>query len=259
MSREDVGMSLASNINRYSAPELCISTPPSKAVTDWIVAFVLLVLTAGIILVLMALVRLTSRGPAIYGQTRLGYKGQQFTIYKIRTMHNDCERLTGPQWSQPGDPRVTPIGRILRATHLDELPQLWNILRGEMSLVGPRPERPEIVAKLERVLPDYPMRLLVRPGVTGLAQVQLPPDSDIESVRRKLACDLRYLNLASPWLDLRIVLATAIKVVGIPGRLTCRWLRIPVLRVVDMADSNDSSEMDVLTQGAESIPQVELV
>src|SRR5262249_17904057 len=156
----------------------------------WVIGLVLLAPSAVLILYAMALVRLTSRGSAIYRQTRLGLNGRPFTIYKIRTMYHDSERLTGPQWSRPGDPRVTPIGRILRATHIDELPQLWNVLRGEMSLVGPRPERPELAAGLERELPSYRDRLAVRPGVTGLAQVQLPPDTDVESVRRKLAYDI---------------------------------------------------------------------
>ena len=99
----------------------------------------------------MLLVRLTSRGPAIYTQTRVGRGGRVFTLYKIRTMYHDCERQTGPRWSAAGDPRITPVGRVLRKLHLDELPQLLNVLRGEMSLIGPRPERPEIVAKLRRV------------------------------------------------------------------------------------------------------------
>ena len=105
---------------------------------------------------------------------RLGKNGRPFRLHKIRTMRHDCEKATGPRWAVPGDPRITPLGRFLRQTHLDELPQLWNVLRGEMSLVGPRPERPEFVPDLEQAIPHYRDRLLVRPGVTGLAQVQLP-------------------------------------------------------------------------------------
>ena len=104
-------------------------------------------------------------------------EGKVFTIYKIRTMYQDSERHSGPTWCVPGDPRVTPVGRFLRWSHVDELPQLINVLMGEMSLVGPRPERPEFLAQLERALPDYRQRLTVRPGVTGLAQVQQPPDT----------------------------------------------------------------------------------
>ena len=113
-------------------------------------------------------------------------------------MYQDSERHSGPTWSLPGDPRVTPVGRVLRWTHLDELPQLINVLMGEMSLVGPRPERPEFLAKLEHDLPDYRRRLAVRPGVTGLAQVQQPPDTDLASVRRKLNYDLYYVERLSP-------------------------------------------------------------
>ena len=111
-------------------------------------------------------------------------------------------------WSQPGDPRVTPIGRILRDTHLDELPQLWNVLRGEMSLVGPRPERPEIVATLREAIPQYCDRLAVRPGLSGLAQMELPPDSSHATVRRKVAFDRHYVTHVSPWLDLLILAST---------------------------------------------------
>ena len=152
----------------------------------------------------MLLVRLTSRGPAVYTQKRLGYNGRVFTIYKIRTMYLGSEP-DGARWSLPGDPRVTPVGRFLRWSHLDELPQLLNVLRGEMSLIGPRPERPEIVAQLEKSLPEYRLRLLVRPGVTGLAQVLQPPDTDLNSVRRKLNFDMYYISRMSPWLDVRIV------------------------------------------------------
>ena len=113
------------------------------------------------------------RGPVIYSQTRLGQCGRPFTIYKIRTMLPNCEATTGPRWSTADGPRITPVGQFLRRAHLDELPQLWNILRGEMSLVGPRPERPEFVTQLEQAIPCYRERLAVRPGVTGMAQIQL--------------------------------------------------------------------------------------
>ena len=131
-------------------------------------------------------------------------------------MIHNCESLTGPRWSMPGDPRITPVGWFLRRTHLDELPQLLNVLRGEMSLIGPRPERPEFVPELERELPGYTQRLAVRPGVTGLAQVQLPPDTDLDSVRRKLAHDLYYIRHVSPWLDLRLLVCTAFYALGVP-------------------------------------------
>jgi lipopolysaccharide/colanic/teichoic acid biosynthesis glycosyltransferase len=185
----------------------------------WVVEFglaaVLLVLTGPVILLCAMLIKLTSRGPAFYSQVRVGLGGQLYWIHKLRTMYHRCEAVSGPRWSQRGDPRITPLGRFLRATHLDELPQLWNILCGEMSLIGPRPERPEFVPGLAAAIPLYRARLLVRPGVTGLAQVQAPADTDLESVRAKVAYDLHYIREANLWLDLRILFATAFKVVGV--------------------------------------------
>jgi lipopolysaccharide/colanic/teichoic acid biosynthesis glycosyltransferase len=177
--------------------------------------------------VIALLVKLTSRGPAIYSQTRVGRGGRPFRIYKFRTMWHECERHSGPRWCSQGDPRVTPLGRFLRWTHLDELPQLWNVVRGDMSLVGPRPERPEFTPMLERSLPRYRDRLHVRPGVTGLAQVHLPPDTDLASVRRKLTYDLYYVERRTLWLDLRLIASTALVMVFIPYGVAWRLLRIP--------------------------------
>lgn len=173
------------------------------------------------------LVKLTSRGPAIYAQVRVGRHGRIFTMYKFRTMIHNCESLTGPRWAIPGDPRITPIGQFLRRTHIDELPQLWNVIRGDMSLIGPRPERPEFVQQLKRALPQYEGRQATLPGITGLAQVQLPPDSDLESVRRKLACDLCYVRSLGLWLDLRIMLGTIAKAVGLPFPVVRALFRLP--------------------------------
>jgi lipopolysaccharide/colanic/teichoic acid biosynthesis glycosyltransferase len=190
-----------------------------KRPLDVALALVLLVLAAPLILLAWLLVKLTSSGPGFYRQTRLGRGGRPFTLYKIRTMRHDCERVSGPCWSGPGDPRVLGVGWFLRRTHLDELPQLWNVLRGDMSLVGPRPERPEFLPQLEQAVPHYRDRLLVRPGVTGLAQVLAPPDTDLDSVRRKLAYDRDYLRRLGFWLDLRLLVATACYLVGLsPGR-----------------------------------------
>jgi lipopolysaccharide/colanic/teichoic acid biosynthesis glycosyltransferase len=248
--------SVSETSRRTSGPTTAAGYPPWKAATEWVLACVLLVLTAPLILAVMVLVRLTSRGPGIYRQTRLGLEGRRYRIYKIRTMRHDCERLTGPQWSTPGDARITPIGRILRVTHIDELPQLWNVLRGEMSLVGPRPERPEIAVGLEQVLPRYRDRLLVRPGVTGLAQVQLPPDTDIESVRRKLACDLYYIRHVSLWLDLRIMMGTVLGILGTPWVVTRQLLRIPDVDIAETAYRDLSNKMDILPEGIEPISRV---
>jgi len=175
---------------------------------------VLAVLAAPVIVVLMLLVKLASPGPAFYAQTRLGLRGRRFQIWKLRTMSHNCEAATGPVWSGKNDPRVTPIGRILRDTHLDELPQLWNVLRGEMSLIGPRPERPEIARGIEAAVPGFSLRLQVRPGLTGLAQLRLPPDEDIDQVPNKLALDLHYVHHRGPLLDLRILISTAFHVIG---------------------------------------------
>jgi lipopolysaccharide/colanic/teichoic acid biosynthesis glycosyltransferase len=206
-----------------------------KGKIEWLVALVLLVLSLPLILLAAALVKLTSRGPAFYSQTRLGRHGRPYTIHKIRTMCQNAEAGTGPRWATPQDPRVTPIGRFLRETHLDELPQLWNVLRGEMSLIGPRPERPEFVNQLAPLIPGYRDRLLVRPGVTGLAQVQLPADTDLESVRRKLAHDLYYLQRMSCWLDLRIALLTTCDMLHVPYGLS-RWaFPVPGAVVVEQA------------------------
>jgi len=163
----------------------------------------------------------------------VGLGGRPSRIYKIRTMYHNCEKVSGARWATEGDPCITPVGRFLRRTHLDELPQLWNVLRGEMSLVGPRPERPEFLPQLEQVLPNYRARLLVRPGITGLAQVQLPADSGIESVRRKLAYDLYYVREAGPWLDLRILLGTAFKMFGVSFPALRKLFLIPSREVVE--------------------------
>jgi lipopolysaccharide/colanic/teichoic acid biosynthesis glycosyltransferase len=189
-----------------------------KVAIESSIALAMLVITAPIILLVIFLVRLTSRGPVFYTQKRVGQDGRCFSIYKIRTMRLDSEP-DGPRWCVPGDPRVTPLGRVLRLTHLDELPQLVNILQGDMALIGPRPERPEIVAGLERVFPDYPRRHRVRPGLTGLAQVLQAPDTDLATVRRKLHYDLHYLDHWNFWLDLRILLGTVLRVLAVPTSL----------------------------------------
>jgi len=194
---------------------------------DFGLALVMLFLTAPIILFFMVLMRLSSGGPWIYVQRRLGLGGKVFTIYKIRTMYQDSERDRVPMWCVPGDPRVTPVGRFLRWCHVDELPQLVNVLKGEMSLVGPRPERPEFLDQLERALPDYRQRLTVRPGLTGLAQVQQPPDTDLSSVSRKLNFDLCYVEQMSLWLDVRVMFGTVLKCLGVPFSLIGRILQLP--------------------------------
>ena len=156
----------------------------------------------------------------------MGRGGRVFTLYKIRTMAHDCESLTGPRWCIPGDPRITPVGRVLRHLHLDELPQLFNVLKGEMSLVGPRPERPEIVKKLRQVVVGYDRRHAVKPGITGFAQIHLPPDSCVRSVKNKLAYDLFYVRHRSAGMEIVILLATGLKLFGL-RRIYQRKPRFP--------------------------------
>jgi lipopolysaccharide/colanic/teichoic acid biosynthesis glycosyltransferase len=198
-----------------------------KRLADFLIAFFLILLASPVMLVCALLVRLTSRGPALYSQVRLGRNGRPFVIYKFRTMAHNCEKGSGARWSVPGDPRITWLGRFLRRTHLDEFPQLWNVLKGDMSLVGPRPERPEFLPTLEEALPGYRNRLLVRPGITGLAQVQLPADTDIDSVRRKLTYDLFYIRYYGFGLDLRLIICTAFHMCGVPYRTLAILFMLP--------------------------------
>jgi lipopolysaccharide/colanic/teichoic acid biosynthesis glycosyltransferase len=214
-----VGKNLMSRYCREQA-----SAPPGshslfwKTILDRTLALLLLVPGLPLIGVLVLLVRLTSRGPGLYRQVRVGKASRQFLMYKLRSMRVDAEERTGPVWSAAGaDSRVTPLGHWLRWLHLDELPQLFNVLKGEMSLVGPRPERPEFVAVLTEEIPGYLDRLQVLPGITGLAQVNLPPDSDLDGVRRKLVLDCEYITNVSIWLDQRIVLCTLLRLFGLRG------------------------------------------
>jgi len=179
-----------------------------------------LVLTASLswLLAFIALaVRLSSHGPVFYRQVRVGKDGRQFVVVKFRTMVQDAEK-SGPAWSEKGDQRVTPIGRYLRHTHLDELPQLWNIIRGDMSFVGPRPERPEFVGELEKMVPYYPLRHLVRPGVSGWAQINYRYGASVDDATKKLAYDLYYIKHRNHLLDLKIGLKTAAMVFRGEGR-----------------------------------------
>ncbi|UCH33722.1 MAG: sugar transferase [Armatimonadota bacterium] len=164
-----------------------------------------LIVSAPAIALMAALVKCTSRGPAFFCQQRVGLHGGEFTIYKLRTMIVDAERDTGPVLADPYDARVTPLGRILRITRLDELPQLFNVLRGDMSMVGPRPERPEFARRYLREIPGYRKRLIVKPGITGLGQVRGRYDTDVHN---KLKYDWLYVYRQSVWLDLRILLET---------------------------------------------------
>jgi sugar transferase (PEP-CTERM system associated) len=185
----------------------------AKRLVDVGGAAVGLAVSIPVITVLALVIKLTSRGPVLYRQSRVGQHGRVFTLYKLRTMRHDAEAGTGAVWSQPGDERITPFGRFLRRSRLDELPQLWNVFRGDMSLVGPRPERPEFVSSLIHQIPFYGQRHVVKPGVTGWAQVRYAYGASVEDAMEKLQYDLFYIKNLSLVLDLVIILETVKTVV----------------------------------------------
>ena len=181
------------------------------------IAICLLAVLWPVILVLWLAVVASSPGKGFYTQSRVGRNGRIFKVVKLRSMCCNAELGGKFRWSNRGDSRITPLGKILRKLHLDELPQLWNVACGEMCLVGPRPERPEITVSLEKLIPGYHARHSVKPGITGLAQVNLEPDTNINSTRKKQILDLRYIENANLLLDLRLIFGTSLRVIGIPG------------------------------------------
>ena len=199
---------------------------PLTRLVNVVLALVLLVATAPLFAVVALFVKLTSPGPVIYSQTRVGLDrrhrgdgpsrdrrgrdvgGRPFTIYKFRSMRTDAEADGRAVWATRGDARVTPVGRVLRALRLDELPQLFNVLRGDMNLVGPRPERPDLVVELRTHIAEYQARHRVKPGLTGWAQIHHAYDATIDDVRQKVRYDLEYVRGQSAWQDLRILART---------------------------------------------------
>ena len=179
-----------------------------KRAFDLALALIGLLIASPVMLAVALAVRLSSRGPVLYHQERVGLNGATFMVHKFRTMQHDAEAGTGPVWSSPNDARVTPIGAFLRRARLDELPQLWNVLRGEMSFVGPRPERPSFVEQLTASIPFYGQRHVVKPGLTGWAQVRYTYGASVEDAIEKLQYDLYYIKNLSMALDLVIVLDT---------------------------------------------------
>ena len=182
----------------------------SKRLIDVLVASIGLVITLPLLAVIAAAIRLTSNGPALYHQRRVGQHGRIFVVHKFRSMRSDAEAVTGPVWAAKDgdDDRITPLGSILRRSRLDELPQLWNVLRGDMSFVGPRPERPEFVTGLTQQIPFYGQRHVVRPGLTGWAQVRYTYGASVEDALQKLQYDLFYIKNLSISLDLFIIFST---------------------------------------------------
>lgn len=237
-----------------NAPAAVLARLGYKSWFDRLVALVFLVPGLPLMAVLAVVVRLTSPGPGIYRQTRSGLRGRVFTMYKLRSMTCDAEARTGAVWATRRDPRITPLGKFLRKYHLDELPQLLNVLMGDMSLVGPRPERPEIVAELQEKIPGYLARLDVPPGVTGLAQVNLPPDTVLDDVRRKIVLDREYAATAGLWLDLRILLCTFARVCGVPNRVPRKWLGLE--RKVVLEGESESIVIDFGTVRAPALAAI---
>jgi hypothetical protein len=177
----------------------------------------------------------------------MGKNGRKFFIYKIRTMIHNAEVRTGPVWTQAQDTRITSIGRVMRKFHLDEFPQLFNVLKGEMSLVGPRPERPEFVEVLLKQVPNYTNRMVVRPGITGLAQLNLPPDSDLYCVRCKLALDLEYVERAGLFLDIRILICTALRIFKLPTLGITGLHRKVVLPPIPSGNGDNATDKKIIT------------
>ncbi len=179
-----------------------------KRLFDVIVSLAILTVGIPLIAVFGALVKLESKGPAFFRQTRVGLYGVNFDLIKLRSMRVDAE-AAGAQWAEENDPRITRVGRLIRKLRIDELPQVWSVLKGEMSFVGPRPEVPQFVGDLEKLLPYYAERHVVKPGITGWAQINFPYGASIEDSRQKLEYDLYYAKNYTPFLDLLILLQTA--------------------------------------------------
>jgi lipopolysaccharide/colanic/teichoic acid biosynthesis glycosyltransferase len=183
-----------------------------KRYMDILLSIFGLTITAPLVLVGAILIKLTSHGPVIYRQTRIGKDGKIFKIFKLRTMRRNAEKGIGAVWAKKNDPRVTLIGKFLRKSRIDEIPQLLNVIRGDMSIVGPRPERPEIVKELKTKIPDYEKRLSVKPGITGLAQIFHKYDETIADVKRKIKYDILYIRKMCLLTDLRILAQTFVVV-----------------------------------------------
>ncbi len=180
----------------------------AKRLLDIVASFMILIITSPIIILTAIAIKLDSKGPVFFKQERSGLNGNEFMVYKFRSMVSDAEAKTGPVWSIKDDPRITRVGRLIRKVRIDELPQMINVLKGEMSLVGPRPERPYFVDMLSKEIPYYKRRLKVRPGVTGWAQVKHKYDESIEDVKTKLNYDLFYIENMSLRLDIKIIFRT---------------------------------------------------
>lgn len=179
-----------------------------KRIFDTMVAAMGMVIAAPVMLLVGLVITIVSPGPILFKQERVGLDGKIFSIYKLRTMRLDAEKYSGPVWAQEDDPRLIKYGKLIRKLHLDELPQLYNVLRGDMSIVGPRPERPVFVEELAEKILDYKKRICVKPGITGLAQVWHKYDETIGDVKKKVKYDLLYIREMCLMVDLRIMMRT---------------------------------------------------
>jgi exopolysaccharide biosynthesis polyprenyl glycosylphosphotransferase len=188
-----------------------------KRVIDIAISAVCLLVLLPVLTLLSILIRLDTPGPVFHTQRRVGLRGKKFTLVKFRSMVSDAEKHTGPVWAEKNDKRITRIGRIMRPYRLDELPQFINVLKGEMSFVGPRPERPAFVERFRKTIPFYGLRLTVHPGITGWAQVKQAYDQSFDDVRKKLEFDLEYVNNISIQLDMKIFLKTVLTVLKREG------------------------------------------
>jgi len=201
------------NLDRFDPSELSAGLAAAasgrriKRAVDIAAAIALLVLLSPLLAITAIAIRIESPGPALYRQRRVGKDGAEFEIYKFRSMRADAER-DGAQWAALNDNRITRVGAIIRRTRIDEIPQAVNILRGEMSFVGPRPERPEFVRVLEARIPHYNERHRVRPGITGWAQVKHEYTASVEGAREKLCYDLHYIKRYSPIFDIAVIAMT---------------------------------------------------
>ena len=180
----------------------------ARRVVSTAAALALTIGTIVLVPLIAILIRITSKGPVLYRQKRVGLQGRIFECYKFRTMRSDAEADTGPTWAADDDPRITKVGRFLRTTRLDEIPQLWNVLKGDMAFVGPRPERPEFVQELIKAIPFYNLRHAIRPGITGWAQTSYKYGNTVEDAKQKLRYDLYYIKNCSPAFDSWVVFNT---------------------------------------------------
>ncbi|MFC1489860.1 sugar transferase [Candidatus Latescibacterota bacterium] len=188
-----------------------------KKMVDVFVSLIASILLFPLFLIVAVAIKLDSKGPVLYVQERVGYKDKHFNLYKFRSMKVDAEDKSGPVWADKNDTRITRLGELLRKTRMDELPQIYNIIKGDMSLVGPRPERPFFVKQLKKKIPYYQLRLKVKPGLTGWAQIKHSYDSSLDDVREKLKFDLYYIENMSLNMDFKIIVATVFVVLGRKG------------------------------------------